>query len=81
MDDFIFQNPTRIYFGKSHEANIGRIAAQFGKNVLLHYGGQSAERSGLLPLIRKELSEAGLHFFELGGVQPNPWALCIRVSS
>ena len=72
MDDFIFQNPTRIYFGKSHEANIGRIAAQFGKNVLLHYGGQSAERSGLLPLIRKELSEAGLHFFELGGVQPNP---------
>ncbi len=64
MDDFIFQNPTRIYFGKSHEANIGRIAAQFGKNVLLHYGGQSAERSGLLPLIRKELSEAGLHFFD-----------------
>ncbi|HNV19791.1 MAG TPA: iron-containing alcohol dehydrogenase, partial [Rectinema sp.] len=72
MDDFIFQNPTRIYFGKSHEANIGRISAQYGKCVLLHYGGQSAERSGLLPLIRKELTEAGLHFFELGGVQPNP---------
>ncbi len=63
MDDFIFQNPTMIYFGKSHEANIGHIAAQYGKNVLLHYGGQSAERSGLLPLIRKELTKAGLHFF------------------
>jgi len=72
MDDFIFQNPTRIYFGKSHEANIGHIAAQYGKNVLLHYGGQSAERSGLLPLIRKELTKAGLCFFELGGVEPNP---------
>lgn len=72
MDDFIFQNPTMIYFGKSHEAEIGRIAARYGKRVLLHFGGHSAERSGLLPLIREELAEAGLSCFELGGVQPNP---------
>ena len=72
MDDFIFQNPTMIYFGKSHEAEIGHIAARYGKRVLLHFGGHSAERSGLLPLIRRELAEAGLSCFELGGVQPNP---------
>jgi len=72
MDDFIFQNPTTIYFGKSHEAEIGRIASRYGSRVLLHFGGQSAERSGLLPLIRKELAAAGLAFYELGGVQPNP---------
>ena len=72
MDDFIFQNPTTIYFGKSHETEIGRIASKYGSRVLLHFGGQSAERSGLLPLIRKELTAAGLAFHELGGVQPNP---------
>ncbi len=72
MDEFIFQNPTRIYFGPSHEAEIGHIVAQHGKRVLLHFGGASAERSGLLPLIRKELSAAGIEFFELGGVKPNP---------
>jgi len=72
MDDFVFQNPTTIYFGKSHEAEIGRIASQYGSRVLVHFGGQSAERSGLLPLIRKELAAAGLAYYELGGVQPNP---------
>jgi alcohol dehydrogenase YqhD (iron-dependent ADH family) len=72
MDDFVFQNPTMIYFGKHHEAEVGRIASQYGSRVLLHFGGQSAERSGLLPLIRKELAAAGLTCFELGGVQPNP---------
>jgi len=61
-----------IYFGKHHEAEVGRIASQYGSRVLLHFGGQSAERSGLLPLIRKELAAAGLTCFELGGVQPNP---------
>jgi hypothetical protein len=72
MDDFVFQNPTTIYFGKSHEAEIGRIASRHGSRVLVHFGGQSAERSGLLPLIRRELTAAGLAYYELGGVQPNP---------
>jgi len=73
MDEFVFQNPTRIYFGKSHETEVGRIVAQHGgTRVLLHFGGQSAERSGLLPLIRKELSAAGIEYVELGGVKPNP---------
>lgn len=72
MDDFEFQNPTRIYFGPSYEAQTGAIAAKYGRRVLLHYGGKSAERSGLLPLIRNSLAQAGLETVELGGVQPNP---------
>jgi len=73
MDEFIFQNPTRIYFGPSHETEVGRIVdLHGGTRVLLHFGGKSAERSGLLPLIRKELSAAGIEYAELGGVQPNP---------
>lgn len=72
MDEFVFHNPTTIYFGKHYEAEVGRIAAQYGKRVLLHFGGGSAERTGLLPAIRKALTEAGISYFELGGVQPNP---------
>ncbi|MDQ7795226.1 MAG: iron-containing alcohol dehydrogenase, partial [Spirochaetia bacterium] len=72
MDEFVFHNPTTIYFGKRYEAEVGRIAAQYGKRVLLHFGGGSAERTGLLPAIRKALTEAGIFYFELGGVQPNP---------
>ncbi len=73
IKDFNFYAPTRVVFGKDSENQIGHLLKNNGASrVLLHYGGGSAERSGLLDVIRKQLRDAGLHFVELDGVVPNP---------
>lgn len=73
IKDFNFYAPTRVVFGKSSEQKIGELVAAYGGHrVLVHYGGGSAERSGLLNVVRKQLSDAKIEFFELGGVVPNP---------
>ena len=73
IKDFNFYAPTRIVFGKSSEEKITELViANNGKKILRHYGGGSAERSGLLNVVRKQLRDAGLNFVELGGVVPNP---------
>ena len=79
MRDFVFHTPTEVIFGKQAEEKIAsRIKKYGGTKVLLHYGGQSAERSGLLPQIRTHLTEAGIPFVELGGVVPNPRLSLVR---
>ena len=73
MKDFNFYAPTRVVFGKSAEEKIGELVkANGGHKILVHYGGGSAERSGLLGVVRRRLTDAGLDFVELGGVVPNP---------
>lgn len=73
MNDFTFYSPTYFVFGKSAESQVARMVTRFGgTHVLIHYGGGSAERSGLLGLIRTMLEDAGIPFDELGGVLPNP---------
>ncbi|MBQ5496865.1 MAG: iron-containing alcohol dehydrogenase [Prevotella sp.] len=73
MKDFNFFAPTRIVFGKNAEMQIGDLVAQQnGHKVLVHYGGGSAERSGLLDVVREQLKSHGIPFVELGGVVPNP---------
>ena len=65
--------PTHVYFGRDTELLAGKVLAEKGaKRVLLHFGSGSAEKSGLLGKIRASLSENGIWFTELGGVQPNP---------
>ena len=73
LKDFNFFAPTRVVFGREAEQKIGELTkAQGAHKVLIHYGGGSAERSGLLNVVRKQLKEAGIDFVELGGVVPNP---------
>ena len=73
MADFTFYAPTQIVFGRGGENQTGSLVkAQNGKKVLLHYGGGSARRSGLLDRIRASLTAAGIAYTELGGVVPNP---------
>ena len=73
MLNFTFYSPTKFVFGKGEEKNIGKLLAERGtKKVLLHYGGQSAEKSGLLGRVRTSLDSAGIAYVELGGVHPNP---------
>ena len=73
MDNFTFYSPTKFVFGKETEAQAGELVKEFGgSKVLLHFGGKSAEKSGLLGRIRTSLKNARIDFVELGGVHPNP---------
>lgn len=73
MDNFTFYSPTKFVFGKDTEQQAVALVREFGGNkVLLHFGGKSAEKSGLLGRVRESLKGAGLAFVELGGVHPNP---------
>ena len=73
MKDFNFYAPTRVVFGRNSEEQLPQLLRQYGGHkVLLHYGGGSARRSGLLDKVEKMLSEEGVPFVELGGVVPNP---------
>ncbi len=73
MENFSFYSPTYFAFGKDAEMQAGKLVKQFGgSKVLIHFGGGSVVRSGLLDRVKKSLEEAGIPFAELGGVKPNP---------
>lgn len=73
MENFAYYTPTKVIFGKDEEKNVGKLAKEFGaKKVLIHYGGGSAVRSGLIDKIKTSLTEENISFIELGGVKPNP---------
>lgn len=73
MDNFNFYAPTCFAFGKGRENDCGELIRKFGgSRVLIHYGGGSVVRSGLLDRVKDSLRKAGLPFTELGGVKPNP---------
>ena len=73
MDNFNFYSPTEFVFGKDRENECGEYVKKYGSGkVLIHYGGGSAVRSGLLERVKQSLSDSGISFTELGGVQPNP---------
>ncbi len=73
MKDFIYYAPTEVVFGEDSEKQVASLVKKYGgKRVLVHYGGQSAKKSGLLDNIFGLLNEGGIEFFELGGAVPNP---------
>lgn len=72
MINFVFQNTTKIIFGKETESLVGAEMSKIGKKVLLHYGGGSIKKSGLYDRVIKSLKEAHIEIVELEGVKPNP---------
>lgn len=73
MDNFMFYSPTCFVFGKGAENQAGALVKRFGgSRVLIHYGGGSAVRSGLIDWVQASLKAEGLPCFLLGGVKPNP---------
>ena len=73
MNNFKFYSPTYFVFGKGEESNAGKYVKRFGgTRVLIHYGGGSIIRSGLLDRVKASLTADGITFVELGGVKPNP---------
>jgi len=72
MDNFVFGNSTKIIFGRGTESQVGAEARAISTKVLIHYGGGSVKKSGLLDRVKDSLKAAGVAFVELGGVAPNP---------
>lgn len=72
MNNFVFQNTTKIYFGKEQLSHLAEEIKQYGNRVLLAYGGGSIKRIGLYDRVMNVLKEAGVTVFELSGIEPNP---------
>lgn len=73
MFSFEYYTPTRVIFGKGTEDRIGELVQEYGaQKVLIHYGGKSAVKSGLLDRVKAALNASGVSHVELGGVVPNP---------
>lgn len=79
MKDFDYFTPTRIIFGRDAELKAGALLREQNcKKVLIHYGGGSIVKSGLLDKVRESLTIEGIHWIELGGVVPNPRLANVR---
>ena len=79
MKDFNFYAPTQVVFGRESEEKLPQLIQRYGGGkVLVHYGGGSARKSGLLDKVEKMLTEAGIPYVELGGVVPNPLLSKVR---
>lgn len=76
MNSFVYDIPTKVYFGENQLGNLGKELKKYGNKVLLTYGGGSIKKIGLYDKIVKEIKDSGLELFELSGIEPNP-----RVSS
>mgnify|MGYP002563629837 CR=1 FL=1 len=73
MLNFQYYTPTKVVFGKDAELKVGPLVkAEECKKVLVHYGGQSAKRSGLLDRVCEALKDFDIDYVTLGGVVPNP---------
>ncbi len=78
MNSFVYDIPTRVYFGENQLHNLGKELQKFGRRVLLTYGGGSIKRIGLYDRVMKELHDAGMEVFELSGIEPNPRISSVR---
>lgn len=79
MKNFIYETPTKVYFGAGEELRVGKLVKEFSpKKVLIHYGGKSAKESGLLDRVKKCLNDEKIAFVELGGVIANPELSLVR---
>ena len=72
LGNFIYSNPTKLYFGDEAQKNLVEALSGFGKKVMLTYGGGSIKRNGVYDDVISALKDAGKEVVELPGVMPNP---------
>jgi alcohol dehydrogenase YqhD (iron-dependent ADH family) len=72
MENFSFENKTKIVFGKGAENEVGSEVKKFADRILIHYGKDSIKKSGLFDRVTQSLKKSGISFVELSGVIPNP---------
>lgn len=78
MENFVFQNTTKIIFGRDSEKNVGIETKKYSNKILLHYGSGSIKKYGLYEKIIKYLKEEGIEAIELPGAEPNPKISLVR---
>lgn len=78
MNSFAFYNPTKLIFGKNEVEKLKEEIPQYGKKVLLVYGGGSIKRNGLYDQVTGFLNEIDAEVHELAGVEPNPRISTVR---
>ncbi|MBO4976942.1 MAG: iron-containing alcohol dehydrogenase [Lachnospiraceae bacterium] len=79
MQDFIYYAPTKVYFGKGKQKEVGEIIKGYGyQKIMLQYGKGSIKKSGLYDEIMASLSASGIEVVEMGGVEPNPKITFVR---
>lgn len=72
MEAFIYQNPTKLIFGRGQLSHLSDEIKPYGSNILLVYGGGSIKRNGLYDRVLEQLAKIDATVFELSGVEPNP---------
>lgn len=72
MNNFVYNIPTKVYFGENQLSHLGEELKKFGNRVLLTYGGGSIKKTGLYDKVMEEMKKSGLEVFELSGIEPNP---------
>ena len=72
MNNFIYNIPTKVYFGENQFSHLPEELKKFGNRVLVTYGGGSIKKIGLYDKVMDEMKKAGLEVFELSGIEPNP---------
>lgn len=79
MQNFTYHTPTKVFFGRDTEKDVGQIIKDYGyKKIMLQYGKGSIKKSGLYDVIVSSLNENGIEFVEMGGVEPNPKVSFVR---
>lgn len=78
MNSFIYDIPTKVYFGENQMHHLGEVLRGFGTRILLTYGGGSIKKTGLYDTLMVRMKEAGLIVYELPGVEPNPRIETVR---
>lgn len=72
MNNFIYNIPTKVYFGENQFSHLPEELKKFGNRVLVTYGGGSIKKIGLYDKVMSEMKNAGMEVFELSGIEPNP---------
>lgn len=72
LGNFVFHNPTKLYFGENSLENLSKELGRYGEKVMLVYGGGSIRKNGIYDAVLAELRKAGKQTVELSGVMPNP---------
>lgn len=78
MNNFVYNIPTKVYFGENQLSNLAKELLKFGRRVLMTYGGGSIKRIGLYDRVVSELQAAGIELYELSGIEPNPRIESVR---
>lgn len=79
MENFTYFTPTKVFFGKDAEGQVGEIVKSYGfERVMLHYGGGSVKKTGLYDRVVASLKQQGISIFPFGGAQPNPKVSLVR---